>query len=940
MTPCIRDVRSMSFQWVLLALLLAASQIAVADPWVSLTRPAKHMPVANGTVECRGNFSAGIERINVYVDAAYAGSAALNPTERTWSFTVDFTGTPRQVRVVGFDDLDARADAGSAVFIAGRVFGAAENFPLDNAGVFLREIAPLSSEDPATLSRWSLREESGDVRLYQRGVIDNDTHADWITLPRCGPNPNFELHFELKPVGSPGPDDRFLIALNPDLRVILASTAGETRLADASGAGFSTLATATAPGLGEGWAAIKIRRFGQTLEVVRDSQIILTFTSPAVGGDIDTIRLGNGVDAAAGIYLDEISLGTLSPTGAAKSAPTVTWLTPTEPEIGQNAFLAVDPTVDLRWDIDSAGLDTVEVYAGAGLAGSASYDSQEEVWTLPWAAPSAGPQMLRLRLTDTEGDSYCYRPVPVELVEAEVPLVHISSPDTRRIRLADSDDGLLLRGEAQSILSTPLTVQWSLIEASSGGNAVFENFGELETSVTFDLPGTYQIRLSATDSEGTASTELEVLVGITAPDAPISRLIAYYPLDTDFTNASGPAPDAVTVGGAAIANAAGLGGSVLLDGSDDRVDIPLDSAINNSFSERAVSVWFKPQSASLSGTRVIFEEGGTSRALVIYLHDGTLYAGGYNINNNTEFYASATNYFEQDWNHVVLTTDTLESRVYLNGVFLQTGPALELPDHGDPNALGGVNIATRLHTGDLFGGGFYAGWIDELRLYDSHLSAAEVTELFENFAPEAPAVDSGEEFSALATMTVNLAANAMAEPDSMTTWQFLGGPESVTIAGTTFVPAVPGVYLFRFKSELPPAITFDDLTVTASPISYTEFIGYHHPEMTGDDALPSADWDGDQLANELEFRMGTELTGETLQTIRLLSADAGWEFVYPSNPAVASGPRPMLSVNLAGWSEAVDGQDGITAEREGSDIRLFVPHSFYTDRLFMRLVYP
>jgi hypothetical protein len=597
--------------------------------------------------------------------------------------------------------------------------------------------------------------------------------------------------------------------------------------------------------------------------------------------------------------------------------------------------------VELQWQFAAGDLQSVEVLNGSSSLGSATYDDADQSWAFSWQTPLAGPQVLSLLITDAAGNTFCVRPVAIELVEAQVPPARIVSPATRRIRLPDLNDGLLLMGEAQSLLGAPLTLQWSQIDGPAGGTATFSAPTSAETAVTFDLAGAYTLQFSAGDTQGTAEAELVVLAEVIPPTAPTADLIAHYPLNTDFTNASGPAPDATSVGDAAIDQESGLDGAVLFDGIDDRVDIPSDSAINSSFSSRAISVWFKPQSEHVTGTQVIFEEGGTSRALVIYLHDGSLYAGGY-IKGNAEFFASSTNFFSEDWNHVVLTTNTLESRVYLNGTLLQAGPALNLSNHNDPNALGGVNNATRLHTGDLFGGGFFSGWIDEARLYDQHLSAGDVTDLYENFLPSAPEVDAGDDTSALCTTTVDLASNASAQSGTTTAWSFTSGPEEVSLAGSTFVPAVPGSYVFRLSATLPVATAFSDLNVEAQPISYSEFLSYHHPEMTGDKALPEADWEDDGLSNELEFGMGTTLTEPTFQVVQTLGAEPpGWGFRYPVNPGVTPQPQPMITGDLtSNWDEAVHGQDGITISRNGFSADLHIPTHLYPGYIFLRLTTP
>ena len=65
-------------------------------------------------------------------------------------------------------------------------------------------------------------------------------------------------------------------------------------------------------------------------------------------------------------------------------------------------------------------------------------------------------------------------------------------------------------------------------------------------------------------------------------------------------------------------------------------------------------------------------------------------------------------------------------RGYLDGVEFGLGAGSQLWEHSDNTGIGGTNGVTLLESGSA--GGF-AGLIDELRIYNRALNAAEVAEL-------------------------------------------------------------------------------------------------------------------------------------------------------------------------------------------------------------------
>jgi hypothetical protein len=76
----------------------------------------------------------------------------------------------------------------------------------------------------------------------------------------------------------------------------------------------------------------------------------------------------------------------------------------------------------------------------------------------------------------------------------------------------------------------------------------------------------------------------------------------------------------------------GLDHSLQFDGSGDMVNVSDSSDINTTtVTQRTISLWFAVDDASISSRKqVLYEEGGTTRGLNVYVDSGRLYVGGWN----------------------------------------------------------------------------------------------------------------------------------------------------------------------------------------------------------------------------------------------------------------------------------------------------------------------
>ncbi len=211
-----------------------------------------------------------------------------------------------------------------------------------------------------------------------------------------------------------------------------------------------------------------------------------------------------------------------------------------------------------------------------------------------------------------------------------------------------------------------------------------------------------------------------------------------------FTFEDGNANDTSTSGednsGTIVGDPVFDNGEVTFDG-DDKINVASTPDINLGIhGTRTIVIDFTPD--DVTSRQVIYEEGGGTRGLNIYLVDGELYFGGWNIPDGESGWDPAylstpvtagTNY------SVALVLDggpTVEPgalTAYVNGVSIGSVAGSQLWQHGGGIGFGGINGRTIFHdigavTSDATDSCFM-GSIQNVDFYDRALTATEVSNL-------------------------------------------------------------------------------------------------------------------------------------------------------------------------------------------------------------------
>jgi hypothetical protein len=211
--------------------------------------------------------------------------------------------------------------------------------------------------------------------------------------------------------------------------------------------------------------------------------------------------------------------------------------------------------------------------------------------------------------------------------------------------------------------------------------------------------------------------------------------VLHYAFDGDALNlgsAGAELDGVVPEGGVDLSRPGVLGSAASFDGSAC-IGIPDHGAVNlrHGTGQRSVGFWF--QAAERPEAQVLFEEGGVANGFVLFIEDGTLYAGAWNNHGWPGEWLSAP-VDDGLWHHaaLVLQTSTRTAapdglRVYLDGIEVGRTGAGAIARHTDGACVGGVAERSLGPVGPLdapLHG--LVGAVDELALFNRALSPGEV----------------------------------------------------------------------------------------------------------------------------------------------------------------------------------------------------------------------
>ena len=183
----------------------------------------------------------------------------------------------------------------------------------------------------------------------------------------------------------------------------------------------------------------------------------------------------------------------------------------------------------------------------------------------------------------------------------------------------------------------------------------------------------------------------------------------------------------------------GLKGKALqFNGISDGVHIPDAATVNlSTHQNRTVIAIFKCDDVTKPEKQVVYEEGGTTRGLTIYVHEGLVYAGGWNLSDYTPEWTGtflSAPISSNVWYAVAMVVreggasqEDDKFEMWMDGELIGIGPGAELRSRSDDCAIGYHNSQVKFHDGNVIStGSYFEGTVDEIWMINTALTLVEL----------------------------------------------------------------------------------------------------------------------------------------------------------------------------------------------------------------------
>ena len=375
-------------------------------------------------------------------------------------------------------------------------------------------------------------------------------------------------------------------------------------------------------------------------------------------------------------------------------------------------LLANDSDPDAGQTLSIASVDAVSANGGAIV------NDGNGTWTYTPAAGFAGVDTFNYVLTDGTASA-----IGVVSVTVTLP----PPPPVNQVPVAVNDAATTEAGGAVSIavLANDSDPDGDVLTVSStadfvGGSAVVAANGTVTFTPSPGFSGGGSFTYTISDGRGgSARGSVTVTVNAPPPAAPAGLVLALGFNETagTLTGDSSGAANHGTVREAQFV-AGRFGNALSFDGVNDWVTVA-DSASLDLSNTMTLEAWVNPRAAENWQT-VLLKEGAGNMAYELYSNNDVNRPAAYftGANGTIRAVTGTAALAVGTWTHLAVTYDGANMRMYVNGVLVRTA------------ARTGAIIPTDgvLHIGgnQVWGGEFFGGLIDELRVYNRALSAAEI----------------------------------------------------------------------------------------------------------------------------------------------------------------------------------------------------------------------
>lgn len=443
-------------------------------------------------------------------------------------------------------------------------------------------------------------------------------------------------------------------------------------------------------------------------------------------------------------------------------------------------------------------------------------------------------------------------------------------------------------------------VQFQIDGANRGSEDTIAPYA-LDWDTTSTSDGSHTLRAIARDGGGNLTTSTSVVVTVRNSTAP-TGLVAAYGFDESAGTAAGDASGNGNTGviSGATWTAGKFGGALAFDGTNDWVTVESTTALAFT-NAMTLEAWIN--TSSPSGWRAVLlkeRSGGLSYAL--YGGDGSGHAAAYVRRSSDMDATSGTVLPVNTWVHLATTYDGAAIRLYVNGVqAASTSLTGDIVTSTQPLRIGG----------DSIWGEYFTGTIDEIRLYNRALSAADIQ------ADMIRPVVSGGTGADTTPPLVSLSAPASGATVSGTVTVSATATDNVGMAGVQF--QVDGVNLGREVTSAPYSVSWDTkgstngshtLRVVARDVSGNSATSASRTVVVNNTADPAVvgHWDAPFETGMVAVNTVLMHTGKVLMFAGSFAVSYPEKVWDPVTGALTEVPNPYYNLFCAGQAQLPDGR--------------------------------
>ena len=278
-----------------------------------------------------------------------------------------------------------------------------------------------------------------------------------------------------------------------------------------------------------------------------------------------------------------------------------------------------------------------------------------------------------------------------------------------------------------------LTVTTVASGSTQGGTIASNGGGSYTYTPPAGFTGQDTFLYSISDGVASASAVVVVTVTAPAPDGPVLHFTFDETDPVNVTDVSGTGNHGVITGAARVA---GISGNALqFDGVNDWVTVA-DAASLDLSSALSIEAWVKPAVSTGNWRTVVLKERTGGLAYALYSHDGAPLSGGTTVPAGYLHVGAADQPVRggdplplNAWSHIAMTFGGGTMRFYVNGV--------EVGTRAQAGSTAVSAQALRIG-GNSVWGEYFNGAVDEVRIYNRALGAAEIAADMNSTPPPAP----------------------------------------------------------------------------------------------------------------------------------------------------------------------------------------------------------